>query len=80
MPNIAHDAAGNVTAAHIIDFKTNQLDSTKEKSYASLKEEYAAQMATYRKYVSKALNLDESAVAVSLLSCPLGIKARIVPC
>lgn len=77
---LTHDAAGNVTAAHIIDFKTNQLDPTKEESYDALKNEYAAQMATYRKYVSKALNLDESAVAVSLLSCPLGIKARIVPC
>jgi ATP-dependent exoDNAse (exonuclease V) beta subunit len=77
---ITTDAQGKATAAHIIDFKTNQLDPTKEESYDALKNEYAAQMATYRKYVSKALNLDESAVAVSLLSCPLGIKARIAPC
>lgn len=77
---LIHDAAGNVTAAHIIDFKTNQLDPTKEESYDALKKEYEVQMDAYRKYVSKALNLDESAVAVSLLSCPLGIKARIVPC
>lgn len=77
---LTYDESGKVTAAHIIDFKTNLLDPTKEESYDALKNEYEVQMDAYRKYVSKALNLDESAVAVSLLSCPLGIKARIVPC
>ncbi len=57
-------------AAHIIDFKTNQLDPTKEESYDALKKEYTAQMTAYRKHVAAALNLPESAVAVSLLSCP----------
>ena len=74
------DAGGTTTAAHIIDFKTNQLDPDKEESYDTLKKEYAAQMAAYRKHVAAALDLPESAVAVSLISCPLGIKARIVPC
>lgn len=74
------DAQGKATAAHIIDFKTNQLDPDKKESYNALKKEYEEQMKAYRKHVAKALNLDESAVAVSLLSCPLGVKARIVPC
>lgn len=74
-----HDAAGNVTAAHIIDFKTNQLDSSQEDSYIALKKEYTAQMTAYRKHVAKALNLAPSDVTVSLLSCPLGLSARILP-
>ncbi|MBQ9829740.1 MAG: UvrD-helicase domain-containing protein [Akkermansia sp.] len=73
------DAGGTTTAAHIIDFKTNQLDPTKEESYDALKAEYLPQMTEYRKHVAKALNLPESVIAASLLSCPLGIKARIVP-
>lgn len=77
---ITVDPCGTPTAAHIIDFKTNQLDPDKEESYDTLKKEYAAQMAAYRKHVAAALDLPESAVAVSLISCPLGIKARIVPC
>ena len=77
---ITVDAQGKATAAHIIDFKTNQLDPTKEESYDALKKEYEVQMDAYRKHVAAALGIPESAVAVSLLSCPLGIKARIVPC
>ena len=57
-------------AAHIIDFKTNQLDPTKEESYDALKKEYKCQVSAYREHVAKALDLPESAVAVSLLSCP----------
>lgn len=74
------DDHGTVTAAHIIDFKTNQLDPDKKKSYDELKKEYEEQMKAYRKHVADALGIPESAVAVSLLSCPLGVKARIVPC
>lgn len=74
------DAQGNAIAAHIIDFKTNQLDSSNAASYDALKEEYTDQMTSYRKYVAKALGIPESAITVSLLSCPLGVKARIVPC
>lgn len=77
---LTHDAAGKVTSAYIIDFKTNQLAPKKEESYDALKAEYLPQMTEYRKHVAKALNLPESAVAASLLSCPLGMKARIVPC
>ena len=74
------DAHSKVAAAHIIDFKTNQLDPDKKESYDALKEEYEEQMKAYRKHVAKALGLHESAITVSLLSCPLGVKARIVPC
>ncbi len=74
------DDHGKVTAAHIIDFKTNQLDPDKKESYDELKEEYEEQMTAYREHVADALGIPESAVAVSLLSCPLGVKARIVPC
>lgn len=76
---ITVDAQGKATAAHIIDFKTNQLEPSR-KSYDALKTEYTAQMTAYREHVAAALGIPESAVAVSLLSCPLGIKARIVPC
>lgn len=74
------DDHGKVTAAHIIDFKTNQLDPDKKESYDALKKEYTAQMTAYREHVAAALGIPESDVAVSLLSCPLGVKARIVPC
>lgn len=77
---ITVDAQGKATAAHIIDFKTNQLDPDKKASYDALKKEYTAQMTAYREHVADALGIPESAVAVSLLSCPLGVKARIVPC
>ena len=77
---ITTDAQGKATAAHIIDFKTNQLDPTQEESYKNLKQEYTAQMSAYREHVALALGIPESAVSVSLLSCPLGVPARIVPC
>ncbi len=64
----------------VLLFRRNQLDPDKKASYDALKEEYAAQMSAYREHVAKALGIPETAVAVSLLSCPLGVKARIVPC
>lgn len=73
------DAQGNAIAAHIIDFKTNQLDPDKKESYDALKKEYTAQMTAYREHVADALALDPSAVSVSLLSCPLGLRAKILP-
>lgn len=76
---ITVDAQGKVTAAHIIDFKTNRLDPDKKESYDALKKEYEEQMTAYRKHVAKALGLPESAVAVSLLSCPLDIPSTILP-
>ena len=36
-------------------------------------------MTAYREHVADALGIPESAVAVSLLSCPLGISATIHP-
>ena len=68
------DDAGEVTAAHIIDFKTNQLDPE------ALKWEHTAQMKAYRELIEQAFGLPGSAVAVTLLSCPLGVKAQLVPC
>ncbi|MBR5329946.1 MAG: UvrD-helicase domain-containing protein [Akkermansia sp.] len=77
---ITVDTQGKATAAHIIDFKTNQLAPDKKESYDALKKEYTAQMTAYREHVADALGLPESAITVSLLSCPQGVKARIVPC
>ena len=37
-------------------------------------------MTAYREHVADALGIPETAVSVSLLSCPLGVDARIVPC
>lgn len=76
---ITVDTQGKATAAHIIDFKTNRLVSDWEESYDTLKKEYTAQMSAYRKHVADALALDPSAVSVSLLSCPLGLRAKILP-
>ena len=73
------DDHGKVTAAHIIDFKTNQLAPDKKESYDALKKEYTAQMTAYRKHVAAALGIPESDVAVSLLSSPLDIPATILP-
>ncbi|MBR5878792.1 MAG: PD-(D/E)XK nuclease family protein, partial [Akkermansia sp.] len=76
---LAFDAQGKVTAAHIIDFKTNQLAPTQEASYEALKKEYTRQMSAYRKYVAKACNIEYAQVSVSLVSCPLGLPARVLP-
>ena len=79
---LTHDAAGNVTAAHIIDFKTNQPGKKEGYTdfYTWLRDHYKAQMTAYREHVAAALGIHESAVSVSLLSCPLRVKAGIVPC
>ena len=36
-------------------------------------------MTAYREHVADALGIPESAITVSLLSCPLGVEARILP-
>lgn len=66
------DAAGQPTAAHIIDFKTNRLHPTETEPdvYKVLKSKHAAQMKAYRQLIAEALCLPLSAVSVSLLSCP----------
>lgn len=74
------DSEGKVTTAHIIDFKTNRLAPDKKASYDALKKEYEEQMTAYREHVADALGIPESDVSISLFSCPLGVKARIVPC
>lgn len=79
---LTHDAAGNVTAAHIIDFKTNKLKSTEATpdKYDALKAEYTAQMTSYKKLIKQAFNLSPETVTVSLISCPRdGTPARVLP-
>lgn len=79
---LTHDAQGKVIAAHIIDFKTNK-PGVRE-GYDSFEDwltnHYAGQMKEYRRLIADAFNLPASAITLSLLSCPLGVKARIVPC
>lgn len=78
---ITHDAAGHVSAAHIIDFKTNH-PAPKEgytDFYTWLHKHYEAQMTAYREHVAAALAIPESAITLTLISCPLGEKARVVP-
>lgn len=78
---ITHDAAGSVTAAHIIDFKTNRPGPKEGYTdfYAWLREHYEAQMTTYREHVATALGIPESAIDLSLISCPQSEKARVIP-
>lgn len=78
---ITHDAAGNVTAAHIIDFKTNKLVPTAKEPnpYEGLRKEYTAQMTAYKKLIRDAFNLSPESVTVSLISCPKdGTSAQVL--
>ncbi len=69
---LTYDAAGQVVAAHIIDFKTNKPGPrdgyTTFESW--LLDHYAHQMRGYRKLICGAFGLPASAVTVSLVSCP----------
>lgn len=78
---ITHNAAGSVTAAHIIDFKTNCRGPKEGYTdfYAWLREHYEAQITTYREHVAAALGIPESAIVLSLISCPQSEKARVIP-
>ncbi len=69
---ITYDESGKVSAAHIIDFKTNRPGPKEgyDDFYSWLRDHYEAQMTDYREHVSKALGIPEPAIAVSLLSCP----------
>ena len=72
------DTQGKTTAAHIIDFKTNQRDIENEQSGLALKQEYMRQMSAYREHVAKACDLPLARVSVSLVSCPLGVPAKVL--
>lgn len=76
---LMHDDTGRVQAAHIIDFKTNKLDSSDAAAYQALKKEYVGQMTAYRELISQAFELPASAIAVSLISCPKGHPAKVLP-
>lgn len=78
---LTYDAADNVAAAHIIDYKTNKLKGTEKhpNGYDALKAEYTAQMTAYKKLIKKAFNLPPESVTVSLISCPKdGTDAQVI--
>lgn len=66
-------AEDGITAhrAHIYDYKTNTMQGDDADAHdATLRGEYAAQMAAYRKAVAKALNLDIGKVETTLVAVP----------
>ena len=75
---LTQDEQGRITAAHIIDFKTNKLPSTEASAYNSLKSEYTGQMKAYRELIAQAFELPTELITVSLLSCPKGHPAKVV--
>ncbi|MBR2126982.1 MAG: UvrD-helicase domain-containing protein [Akkermansia sp.] len=74
------DAAGKVTAAHIIDYKTNRPVPKEGYTdfYTWLHDHYEAQMTAYRELIAKAFELPYSAITLTLISCPNGAPARVV--
>ena len=75
-----------VTAAHIIDYKTNKRDPklSPAQQDEALRKEYRGQMTAYRELIAAAVGLPESKVTVTLVSVPRdgtkeGEKARLVP-
>lgn len=77
---LTHDAQGKVTAAHIIDFKTNKPGEREEYPDfgAWLLDHYTGQLREYRKLIAAAFQLDAESITVSLISCPMGHPARIL--
>ncbi len=77
---LTHDAQGKVTAAHIIDFKTNQPGP--REGYACfedwLTDHYAGQMKEYRRLIAAAFKLPSAAITLSLISCPKGHQAQVL--
>lgn len=77
---LTYDAAGQVVAAHIIDFKTNKPGS--RDGYAKFEDwlidHYAGQMRGYRELISKAFDLPAQAIIVSLISCPREGTAQVL--
>lgn len=77
---LTYDAAGQVVAAHIIDFKTNKPGPRDGyDSFESwLLDHYAHQMRSYRELISSAFGLPTQAIAVSLISCPKEAPAQVL--
>lgn len=77
---LTHDEQGRVTAAHIIDFKTNK--PGEREGYTRFEDwlttHYAGQMKEYRKLIAAAFNLPAEAITLSLISCPKGHPARVL--
>ncbi len=77
---LTYDAAGQVVAAHIIDFKTNK--PAPRDGYDSfepwLLAHYAHQMRSYRQLISTAFSLPTQAITVSLISCPKEAPAQVL--
>lgn len=69
---LTYDETGKVTAAHIIDFKTNRPVPKEGYTdfYTWLRDHYEDQMTAYRKLISKAFELPLSAITLTLISCP----------
>lgn len=70
-----------VTAAHIIDYKTNRRDAalSREQQDENLRAEYRGQMSAYRELVAAAFALPADRVSVTLVSVPSdGAPARTV--
>lgn len=62
---------GTVTAASIIDFKTDKRrGSTPQDEDAALRERHFPQMKAYHSLVSSAFSLPSHKVTVTLVSCP----------
>ncbi len=77
---LTYDEAGQVVAAHIIDFKTNKPGPRDgyDTFESWLLEHYAPQMCRYRQLISDAFNLPTQAIAVSLISCPKEAPAQVL--
>ena len=77
---LTHDEQGRVTAAHIIDFKTNK--PGEREGYTRFEDwltaHYAGQMIEYRKLIAAAFNLPAEAITLSLISCPKGDPAQVL--
>ncbi len=77
---LTHDAQGKVTAAHIIDFKTNQPGP--REGYACfedwLTDHYSGQMKEYRRLIAAAFKLPAASITLSLISCPKGHQAQVL--
>ncbi|MBQ3217801.1 MAG: UvrD-helicase domain-containing protein [Akkermansia sp.] len=78
---LTSDSSGKVTAAHIIDFKTNR--PTPKEGFSSFYEwllaHYAPQLSQYRTLIAAAFELPPQEVRCSLISCPGdGTPARVL--
>ncbi len=78
---LTHDADGQVTAAHIIDFKTNRPEPKNgyDDFCTWLKAHYWSQMQEYYYLIHQALG-HHVKIKVSLISCPRQHPAQVLTC